>query len=95
MKIEMGESLAASWLRHVYGCRVVQTNWKPSPRWEEKNYTEIKELVDEAREKFGELNVFKKNTDVAQVLHQTECDVIGLKKTEGGGFVAYCRSGLS
>ena len=33
MKIEMGESLFYSWLRHVKECQVVQTNWKPSPSW--------------------------------------------------------------
>ena len=28
MKIEMGESLFYSWLRHVKDCQIVQTNWK-------------------------------------------------------------------
>lgn len=28
MKIEIGESLAQSWLKHVKGCQVVQLNWK-------------------------------------------------------------------
>ena len=30
MKIEMGESLFYSWLRHVKECQIVQTNWKVS-----------------------------------------------------------------
>lgn len=33
MKIEMAESLVSSWLRHVKGCQIVQTNWKVSPTW--------------------------------------------------------------
>lgn len=33
MKIEMSESLVASWLKHVKHCIVVNTNWKASPYW--------------------------------------------------------------
>lgn len=29
MKIEMGESLFYSWLRHVKECQIVQTSWNP------------------------------------------------------------------
>jgi len=32
MKIEMGESLLYSWLRHVKECQIAQTNWKVSPK---------------------------------------------------------------
>ncbi len=38
MKIEMGESLFYSWLRHVKGCQTVQTNWKPSTCWDIPEY---------------------------------------------------------
>ena len=83
MKIEMGESLVASWLKHICGCVIVQTNWKPSPRWQEHNYDEIERLVQDARAYFNarNLNVFKQNDNAAQILHQTECDVVGLNKT--------------
>ena len=37
MKIEMGESLLYSWLRHVKECQIVQTNWKVSTKQELKN----------------------------------------------------------
>ena len=37
MKIEMGESLFYSWLRHVKECQIVQTNWKPSSQWLAQN----------------------------------------------------------
>ncbi len=33
MKIEMNESLVASWLKHVKHCQVVNLNWKASPYW--------------------------------------------------------------
>lgn len=42
MKIEMGESLAISWLKHIKKCAIVQTNWKQSFEWEEHDY----EFVD-------------------------------------------------
>jgi len=34
MKIEMGESLFYSWLRHAKECQIVQTNWTTSGKWE-------------------------------------------------------------
>src|SRR5690606_38577264 len=34
MKIEIGEFLILSWLRHVRGCVVTQMNWSPSPAWD-------------------------------------------------------------
>ena len=33
MKIELGEFLILSWLRHVRGCVATQMNWSPSPAW--------------------------------------------------------------
>lgn len=33
MKIEMGESLLQSYLKHVENCLVSQTNWKTSSNW--------------------------------------------------------------
>ena len=81
MKIEMGESLFYSWLRHVKQCHVVQSNWKVSPQWALVNdeeiadiyYTFSKEFLDE----YG-VDVFKKNSSVTQFLHQAECDVLGI-----------------
>ncbi len=34
MKIEVGESLCYSYLRHVKQCPIVQTNWKASENLE-------------------------------------------------------------
>ena len=41
VKIEIGELLIYSWLRHVQGCVVTQINWKPSPTWEVANEREL------------------------------------------------------
>jgi hypothetical protein len=49
MKIEMGESLFYSWLRHVKECQLVQTNWKISPSWEIKNEEESKKLMNDVK----------------------------------------------
>ena len=45
MKIEMGESLFYSWLRHVKECQIVQTNWKVSSNWELLHDEEIHKLL--------------------------------------------------
>ena len=80
MKIEMGESLGASWLKHVRKCVLVQTNWKASPCVEFKHRQEIKELFRDAQAVFKSLgvDVFKKNNTIEQLVGQTECDVIGV-----------------
>ncbi|GAA0761868.1 hypothetical protein GCM10008907_30320 [Clostridium sartagoforme] len=33
MKIEMGESLILSWLKHIKNCQLIQLNWTVSPEW--------------------------------------------------------------
>ena len=88
MKLEMGESLVYSWLRHVKDCRVVQTNWKPSPMWEpeDKTVAEAETLMGKIaaffREKY-EYEIFKKNS-FEQLLKQAECDAMGIAFPEDG-----------
>ena len=88
MKLEMGESLVYSWLRHVKDCRVVQTNWKPSPMWEteDKTVVEAEALMGKIdaffREKY-EYEIFKKNS-FEQLLKQAECDAMGIAFLEDG-----------
>ena len=50
MKIEIGESLASSYLRHVKLCWLVQTNWKTSEHWSMKLPVEARnvEVVGQA-----------------------------------------------
>lgn len=81
MKIEMGESLFYSWLRHVKECQIVQTNWKASPQWQLSDAEELEmlmELVDKHYSaKYG-YEIFKQNTSLSQLLQQGECDVLGI-----------------
>lgn len=52
MKIEIGESLILSWLKHVKECQVVQTNWKAAYKWELKNREKLQKLMDLSNELF-------------------------------------------
>lgn len=45
MKIEMGESLFYSWLRHVKKCQIVQTNWMTSSQWQLSNEDRLEEIM--------------------------------------------------
>jgi len=81
MKIEMGESLFYSWLRHVKECQIVQTNWKVSPHWDLQHETELQRLLNEVAEHFKikcDYTVFKKNSSMSQIIQQGECDVLGI-----------------
>ena len=81
MKIEMGESLFYSWLRHVKECQIVQTNWKTSNQWELQNEDEINKLFIAADKFFFEkyqYKIFKQNSSLSQVLQQCECDAVGV-----------------
>ena len=80
MKIEIGESLGYSYLRHVKKCWLVQTNWKGSEHWE-KSLTdeELEESFFSMREIFDpDGSVFKGTRDCSQFLKQGEIDVVGV-----------------
>jgi len=83
MKIEMCESLAYSWLRHVKGCQLVQLNWKPSPTWPERGgLAELSRLVATANERFGnEYSLMK--CELSQFLKQAEIDALGIRFDDG------------
>lgn len=96
MKIEIGESVIYSWLRHIKGCRIVQTNWKNSPQWEGFHSEQIYKLIEEVKQRFP--NIFKKSTN-KQLLQQAEIDVLGVCFTGGEPFfyaveVAFHENGL-
>lgn len=81
MKIEMGESLFYSWLRHVKECQIVQTNWKVSSQWQLSNADALKELmalVDNHYSQKYDYTIFKRNASLSQLLQQGECDVLGI-----------------
>ena len=96
MKIEMGESLMLSWLRHAKECKLAQLNWKPSDTWQAHNETDICNLFDLVRQHFP---VFK-NSKLEQLIKQAEIDVLGLSFEENKPFyyaidVAYHENGLN
>ena len=70
MKIEMGESLMQSWLKHIKGCEFSQLNWKPSEVWKTKQndfkdiYIGVKGIYEKINNKdfFNTLNL-KEITD--------------------------------
>lgn len=80
MKIEIGESLIYSWLRHEKQCQLVQTNWKASPYWNLDNYEDLRALA----EKFGQYYSDKYTYDIfkgcslEQFLKQAEIDAMGI-----------------
>ncbi|MGN0393762.1 MAG: hypothetical protein ACI4EF_00195 [Coprococcus sp.] len=81
MKIEMGESLFYSWLRHVKECQIVQTNWKVSSQWQLSNSEVLEEMMALVNEHYSEkygYAIFKQNTSLSQLLQQGECDVLGI-----------------
>ena len=86
MKIEMGESLFYSWLRHVKECQIVQTNWKTSTQWtllHEDKLEEIRTITDRYfQEKYG-YDIYKKTTSLSQLLQQAECDALGISVQAG------------
>ncbi|MFI3168933.1 MAG: hypothetical protein R3Y06_03195 [Faecalibacterium sp.] len=81
MKIEMGESLFYSWLRHVKDCQIVQTNWKVAAEWPLYHPEEVQQLFELCRQHFLEkygYTIFKQNTSLSQILQQGECDALGI-----------------
>lgn len=86
MKIEMGESLFYSWLRHVKECQIVQTNWKVSSQWNMRHENEIEAFMEIADKHFFEkygYKVFKQNRSASQVIQQAECDAVGISVQNG------------
>lgn len=85
MKIEIGESLFYSWLRHVKNCRIVQTNWKTSSSWKIYHEEDIVKLYDIALAEFTDCLTNENTTrtpTIWQFLKQAEIDVIGRNEND-------------
>lgn len=78
MKIEIGESLVRSWLRHVEYCEFAELNWKPSPTWQALPNEAVCALFESAKQ--NNPNAIGQNT-LYQFLKQAEIDVLGLSTT--------------
>lgn len=89
MKIEMGESLILSWLKHVKRCQIVQLNWAVSPSWTFENKDIIDQLMIKSnnlfQEKYG-YNIYKNNS-LDQLIGQSEADVVGVSFDENGDHI--------
>ena len=84
MTLEMGESLMYSWMRHVKGCQIVQTNWKVSPTWDMRYFSDAEKLYNRFLKdlhSYGLIDDDATSITFKQSLYQTEIDVIGLNKT--------------
>ena len=85
MKIEIGESLLLSWLRHIKECQLVQTNWKASSKWELKHKETIEQLMKNSSDIFKtkyDYDLYKGNSGIDQVIAQAEIDVMGISFDE-------------
>lgn len=101
MKIEMGESLFYSWLRHVKDCQVVQTNWKVSPTWDLLHAEELESMLSELKDllRAKGLTIFA-HSALSQIIRQGECDVLGVSSENGSALyyavdVAFHEAGLN
>ncbi|WP_028612296.1 hypothetical protein [Paenibacillus harenae] len=104
MKIEIGESLIYSWLRHSKGCQLVQMNWKISAStWEMKNEEALRKLMVDSielfRSKYG-MELYKGTASLSQLLQQAEIDVLGICIEESDQYlyavdVAFHEGGLN
>ena len=104
MKIEIGESLLYSWLRHAKGCQLVQMNWKTSSNsWEMKNEEIIRKLMMNSDELFSSkynYQIYKGTSSLSQLLMQAEIDVLGVNFEENSQYlyaidVAFHEAGLN
>lgn len=97
MKIEIGESLVYSWLRHSHNCQVCQLNWKTSEQWnvDETDLEFCQELMNESSILFG--NPFKRTSNINQLIKQCEIDTLGIDTFNSNLFavdIAYHTNGL-
>lgn len=97
MKVEIGESLVYSWLRHVKHCEIVQLNWKTSPIWTgSKSVEYLQDLMNKSSKFVGE--PFKGTVKVKQLLKQAEIDSIGINLTKNKVYavdIAFHENGLN
>lgn len=82
MKIDIGESLVYSYLRHVKHCSIVQINWKPSGNWvTNPEHLELSSLEFERIQRHPAfVEIFK--TGFEHTIRQTEIDVLGIDQED-------------
>jgi hypothetical protein len=99
MKIEIGESLTSSYLKHVMGCRIIESNWKTSGNWVITDHEKARannffqKIINS-----GNFNKIFKESTFQQLLKQAEIDVLGINTTESivyGVDIAFHGAGLN
>ena len=75
MKVEVGESLVRSWLRHVEGCEFAELNWKPSTTWGRQPSDKASMYFERAKESLE--GAIRQDQSISQFLKQSEVDVLG------------------
>jgi hypothetical protein len=81
MKIEIGEFLILSWLRHVRGCVVTQMNWSPSPAWAVARERELRAAFEAVR-RFSDDTIGRSSfgtIDFESFVRHARIDVLGLR----------------
>lgn len=81
MKIEIGEFLILSWLRHVRGCVVTQMNWSPSPAWTIARERELRATFEAVR-RFSDDAIGRSSfaqIDFEAFVRHANIDVLGLR----------------
>ncbi len=76
MKIEIGESLVLSYLKHIKKCVFYQANWKVSSNWKKDSSEKVRNIYDKIKRDLGG-DVFKKS-GLIQLIRQSEIDLIGM-----------------
>jgi len=102
MKIEMGESLIYSWLRHEKQCQLAQTNWKASPYWVLDSRGELQSLYEKFAQYYQDkyqYDIFK-GCSMEQLIKQAEIDAIGISFSQSAQSIyaidiAYHEAGLN
>ena len=82
MKIEIGESLVRTWVRHCLGCQFAELNWKPSPVWPGTIAGDHADCFREIKAAFPS-DVLKKTSSADQFVRQAEVDVLGVRIENG------------
>jgi len=83
MKIEVGESLLLSWLRHVKECQLTQLNWKASTKWKLHNEDVLERIMQATSEwylKKTGISLHKKTSSLKQSISRSD-----MKKVITGG----------
>ena len=78
MKIEIGESLMMSYLKHVKKCIFYQLNWKISSNWDTPENSENIQFVYNKIISYPEFTGIFKKSELDQLIRQSEIDVIGM-----------------